>query len=125
MVMPALGQESAALAVVFAAQAEDVQMWLEQVAPRNRAPVVAVTGAGADPLLRPYWESKQLVGLVSGFDGAASYTSLLAKSLPFNPPQVAALQPQLVGENIAMLVFFAIIVVGNLAALLGGRRGDD
>jgi hypothetical protein len=100
-------------------------MWLEQVAPRNKAPVVAVTGAGADPLLRPYWESRQLAGLVSGFDGAASYTTLLAKSLPFNPPQLAALQSQLVGENIALLAFLAIIILGNLAALLGGRRAND
>jgi hypothetical protein len=125
MVLPALGQEPAALAVVFAAQADDVQAWLEQVAPRNKAAVVAATGAGADPPLRPYWESGQLVGLVSGFDGAASYTALLDQSRALVRPDGASLQLQLVGQNIALLVFFAIILGGNLAALLGGRRGNE
>ena len=122
MVLPSLGQEPAALAVVFAAQAEDVQAWLEQVAPRNQAPVVAATGAGADPLLRPYLDSGQLVGLVSGFDGAASYTTLLRE-----PPTIEReqqVQRQLVGQNIALLAFLALIVAGNLAALVGGRRGN-
>ncbi len=89
MVLPALGQDYANLAVVFAAQAEDAQAWLEQVAPRNRVPVVAATGAGADPLLRPYLASGQLVGLVSGFDGAATYTALLDE-LPTHAGAAAA-----------------------------------
>ena len=89
MVLPALGQEHADLAVVFAAQAEDAQAWLEQVAPRNRVPVVAATGAGADPLLRPYLASGQLIGLVSGYDGAATYTDML-NELPTRTRAAAA-----------------------------------
>lgn len=122
MVLPSLGQQAANLAVVFAAEAEDVQAWLEQVAPRNRVPVVAATGAGADPLLRPYLASGQLVGLVSGFDGAAAYTALLD-----DPPTRAReqlLQVQLVGQNLATAIFLILIVAGNLAVLFTGRRDD-
>jgi hypothetical protein len=122
MVLPSLGGQGADLAVVFAAEAEDVQAWLEQVAPRNRVPVVAATGAAADPLVRPYLASGQLVGLVSGFDGAATYTALLD-----DPPtrgREQQMQIQLVGQNLATAVFLLLIVAGNLAVLITGRRGD-
>ena len=122
MVLPVLGQQSANLAVVFAAQAEDVQAWLEQVAVRNRVPVVAATGAGADPMLRPYLASGQLIGLVSGYDGAASYTALLDE-LPTRSRE-RQLQLQLVGQNLATVVFLLLILAGNVAILVTGRRGD-
>lgn len=122
MVLPALGQEHADLAVVFAAQAEDAQAWLEQVAPRNRVPVVAATGAGADPLLRPYLASGQLVGLVSGYDGAATYTDML-NELPTRSRE-RQLQIQLVGQNLATVAFLLLILAGNVAILVTGRRGD-
>jgi hypothetical protein len=115
-------QAAPALVVVFAAEAEDVQAWVEQVAARNGVPVVAATGAGADPVLRPYLAAGQLVGLVSGFDGAATYTALLDE-LP-TPARERELNLQLVGQNFGGLVFLLAILAGNLAILLTGRRGD-
>lgn len=122
MVLPVLGQEQADLAVVFAAQAEDAQAWLEQVAPRNHVPVVAASGAGADPLLRPYLASGQLVGLVSGYDGAATYTAMLDE--PPTRAREQQLQIQLVGQNLATVAFLLLILAGNVAILVTGRRGD-
>ena len=121
-VLPLLGQRDAALAVVIAARAEDVQYWLEQVAPVNRVPVVAVTAAAADPVLRPYLDSGQLVGLVSGFDGSYHYTELMADAP--DSGYVRAMRLQVAGQNYGMLAILAIIVLGNLAALLLGRRQD-
>lgn len=121
-VLPLLGQRDAALAVVIAARAEDVQYWLEQVAPVNRVPVVAVTAAAADPVLRPYLDSGQLVGLVSGFDGGYHYTELMADAP--DAGYVRAMRLQVAGQNYGMLAILAIIVLGNLAALLFGRRQD-
>jgi hypothetical protein len=123
LALPFLGEQRADLAVVFAADAEDVQGWLEQVAPRNGAPVVAATSAAADPTLRPYLASGQLVGLVSGFDGAAAYTAKLA-DLPARSRE-QQLEQQLVGQNLAIPVFLLLIVAGNIAIILSGRRGDD
>lgn len=121
-VLPLVGQEQAALAVVFAAQAQDVQQWLEQVQPLNQVPTVAVTAAGAAPLLQPYQDSGQLTGLVSGYDGAAAYTADLNNgAIPAGPSQ---LQRQIVGQNYGLLAFLAIVVLGNIAALLTGRRRD-
>lgn len=122
MVLPAIAQEPATLALVFGAQPEDVQAWLEQVAPRNGAPVVAITAAGADPTLRPYLDSGQLVGLVSGFDGAATYTALLDQRDP--TAQDEGMKLQLAGQNLAILAIIGLIVIGNFAALFGGRRND-
>jgi hypothetical protein len=117
-----LGKEQASLAVIFAAQAQDVQQWLEQVQPQNRVPTAAVTAAGAAPLLQPYQDSGQLIGLVSGYDGAAAYTGhLLDESIPTEPSQ---LQRQILGQHYGLLAFLAIVALGNIAALLNGRRRD-
>ncbi len=113
--------QTPALTVVFAARAEDVQSWLEQVAPLNGAPVVAVTSAGADPLLRPYLDSGQLAGLVSGFDGAYSYVRLTGDSRPLDVEE--QLRVRLTAQNWGQLALLLILVMGNLAGLLGrGKR---
>ncbi len=110
------------LVVVAAAQAEDAQEWLEQVQPLERTPVVAVTGAGADPVLRPYLDSGQLRGLVSGFDGGYSYQHRLE---PFtahtSPPWLTA---QVILQNWGHMALILVIILGNLAALLGRGEGE-
>lgn len=121
-VLPLLATQQADLAVVIGAQAEDVQQWLELVAPLNRAPVLAITAAGADPPLRPYLDSGQLIGLVSGFDGGFHYAELVG--MPPTPDAVRGWRFQIAGQNAGALTLLAIIVLGNLAALLTGRRQD-
>jgi hypothetical protein len=105
------------LAVLLAAQAEDVQRWLEQVQPLNQVQVVAFTSAGADPLLRPYLDSGQLQGLVSGFDGAQSYQRLRGQMLAEEVS--TTVRQQLVGQNWAHWGLLLAILLGNLAALAG------
>jgi len=121
-ILPLLGQRTADLAVVIAARAEDVQYWLEQVASVNHAPVVAVTAAAADPALRPYLDSGQIVGLVSGFDGAYHYAELMAVTP--DPSYVQSMRQQVAGQNYGIAAILAIIALGNFAALLFGRRQD-
>jgi hypothetical protein len=109
------------LVVVAAARSEDVQQWLEQVQALDRAPVIAVTAAGADPILRPYRDSSQLTGLVSGFDGAYAYRRLLD---PFIAPENnASLLQQIILQNWGHFALLAAIALGNLAALLGRDGG--
>ncbi|KKK47040.1 hypothetical protein LCGC14_3159210, partial [marine sediment metagenome] len=110
------------LSIVFAAQADDVQHWLEQVQPLNQAPVVAVVAAGADPVVRPYLDSGQLAGLVSGFDGAYNYQRLLDEQA--GRDDTGWLDMQLVLQDWGQFVFFLAIVLGNFAAVLSrGQRG--
>ena len=70
------------LQVLVTANANDVIHWLEQVAPYHTAPVIAVTSAGIDQLIRPYQDSQQLVGVVRGYSGAQEYSQLNASRFP-------------------------------------------
>jgi hypothetical protein len=110
------------LIVAAGAQAEDVQHWLEQVQPLDHTPVIAVTAAGADPILRPYRDSNQLSGLVSGFDGAYAYRQLLD---PFVAPESnPQLLHQIILQNWGHFALLAAIALGNLAALLSREIGE-
>jgi hypothetical protein len=120
LVLPALAPRPTALAVVLAAQATDAQAWLELVAPVQDTPVIAGVAAGADPILRPYLDSGQLAGLVSGFDGAYSYAQ--RSRLPGATTAPQGQRNQIVGQNVAGLVLIGLLLVGNVVALLAGRR---
>lgn len=111
-----------ALTIVVAAQAEDVQDWLEQGQPIQLAPVVAFTSAGADPLLRPYLGSGQLSGLVSGFDGAISYQNL--RTVHLAGSEEVLLLRQVVLQNWGHFALLLLLLLGNLAAVgWGGQSG--
>ncbi len=112
-------EQPPALTLVFAARGEDVQYWLEQVQPRNRAPVIAVASAVVDPQARPYWDSGQLKGLVSGFDGAYSYERLRT---PFRTATPQSERARLTAQNWGQIALLVVIGLGNLAAILGFRR---
>ena len=94
-----------------------VQEWLEQAQPLNELPVVAFTSAAADAPLRPYLESGQLRGLVSGFDGAWAYQQL--SSTPLTAQNEARLSRQLPRQTWGHIAILVTILLGNLAALLG------
>ena len=111
-----------ALSVVVAAHAEDVQQWLEMVQTETQLPVVAFTGAGADPIVRPYLASGQLAGLVSGFDGAAAYQQL--RDRRFGRLPSTRYTAQLIAQNWGHIALILLLLLGNLRALwLGGKRG--
>lgn len=105
------------LAIVFAAQPEDVQHWLELVQPVNALDVVAVTGAAGDPGLRPYLAGGQLVGLVSGFDGARAYQSL--RDTPLDAADQARSDLQSGLQSWGGAVLLLVILLGNLAYYVG------
>ncbi len=109
------------LMLVVAAHADDVQNWLEQVHPGLPTPVVAAVAAGADPVLRPYFDSEQLVGLTSGYDGGFNYQRLMDEEAQRSSD--GRYDFFLVLQDWGALVFFLAIVLGNFAAIL--RRGED
>lgn len=110
--------ETPALAVLAAADMEDAQQWLEQVQPLDQSPTIAITSAAADPFLRPYLDSAQLQGLVSGFDGAYHYQAEM-ESRGDQVVDALRLNRQVILQNWGQLAVIAIILIGNLAALLG------
>ncbi|RME54119.1 MAG: hypothetical protein D6790_17045 [Caldilineae bacterium] len=118
--MKTLEAQGPVLALVLSGRSEDVQRWLEQVQPLNGTPVIAVTGAGADPALRPFWDSGQLQGLVSGYAGGATYRRFLAA--PASSQEEAQLRSQQIGHNWALLLLALVLLLGNIASLLARRE---
>ena len=80
--LPWLATHEPDLQIVVSADSNDVIHWLEQVAPHVKAPVLAVTSAGIDQMIRPYQDSAQLVGVVRGYNGAQAYAQRNAARFP-------------------------------------------
>jgi hypothetical protein len=113
------------LALLVAPQADDIQQWLEIVQPRSGLTAVAVTSAAAEPVLRPYLESRQLGGLVAGFDGAAAYQALREQT-PRPAGLSAAARHRLTlvtnAQNWGALALVLILLAGNLVRLFWRER---
>lgn len=110
-----------ALLLILASRSEEVQRWLEQVQPLNAAPVVGVVSAGADPAIRPYVDSGQIVGLVSGYAGGIAYRELLGDPIP--TAQQESQRRHIAAQNWALVVLLLVVAVGNLAGL--AERGTS
>ena len=114
-----LASEGPALHLLIAARSQDVQRWLEQVQPLHNRPLIAVTSAAVDPAVRPYWDSGQLAGLVSGWDGGIAYQRQSVRPQS-NAEQGRSLR-QIAGHNWGFGILFTVIVLGNLAVLAERR----
>ena len=119
-------RESIKLIVLLPGQYEAMRAWLEQVGsvtgredaglPGVRVPMVAVVGAGIEPLAAAYWESGQLDGYVAGYAGALAYAERRGGA---EEPFVAAEARQLsIAASIAVAV--VVIALGNLWYALRG-----
>jgi hypothetical protein len=115
-----LEENAPALLLVLAFRSEDVQRWLEQVQPLNAAPVVVVSSAAIDPAIRPYVDSGQIVGLVSGYAGGIAYGDLLTNVVPTQTQE--SQRRQINGQNWALAVLLLVIVMGNLSGLAERRE---
>ncbi len=71
------------LLVVITSGSEDARAWIEQAEPRlGESPLVTAVGAGAEPLVRPYYESTspKLDGVLSGLTSATAYEQRLGQA---------------------------------------------
>ncbi len=107
------------LTLVVSARVEDVRRWLEQVQPINNGTVIAVTSAVADPALRPYLHSGQLVGLVSGWDGGSAYFRRLERTRSI--AEQARTSRLTNGQNWGIGILLFVILLGNVAGLTERR----
>ena len=116
----ALSTDSPALLLILAARSEDVQRWIEQVQPLNDASIVAVTSAAVDPAIRPYVDSGQIAGLVSGYAGGMEYRTLMADVL--SKADQESQRRHITGQNWALVVLLLVVAVGRLAGLAERRE---
>lgn len=115
-----LDTAEAVLNLVVAARTEDVRDWLEQVQPLNEGAMVAVTSAAADIPLRPYLQSEQLSGLVSGWDGGSAYR--LRSERAASPEERTVAGRLISGQNWGFAILIVAILLGNLSGIAERRR---
>lgn len=108
------------LNLVVAARSEDVRDWLEQVQPLSEGAVVAVTSAAADIPLRPYLQSEQLSGLVSGWDGGSAYR--LRSERAASPVERTVAGRLISGQNWGFAILIVAMLLGNLSGIAERRQ---
>lgn len=63
-----------ALALVIADNPDTARSWIEQAAPVLKpSPLLMIVSAQAEPIIRPYYDSGQVQGMLSGLAGGAAY----------------------------------------------------
>ncbi|RMF38315.1 MAG: hypothetical protein D6759_01095, partial [Chloroflexi bacterium] len=107
--------EEVSLVVILEADPEALRWWVEQAAIPLGRPLVAGVSAAIAPLARPYRESEQLRGLVSGLAGAADYERLLGEG----PSAPATLR--LDAQMLAQVAIVLLILLGLVTQSV--RRG--
>ncbi|MCL4394490.1 MAG: hypothetical protein M1482_06775 [Chloroflexi bacterium] len=101
------------LVVELAGSEEPLKMWMEQFQGRGHVPVVAGVSAAVEPRARAYRAANQLVGVLSGLNGAAQY-EILSNRTGLALTSVNA-------QGAAQLVLAFIIILGNIAFLISRR----
>jgi hypothetical protein len=104
------------LVLELAANQETLRWWIEQAGTPYGVPVVAGVSASIEPLARAYYQTdpRQLVGMMGGVPGAASYESLSAAGQTESGDRLAMrLDSQLGGY----VVFALVLIVGGIAGL--------
>ena len=109
------GLSDFSLIVLASSTPDAIRAWIEQTQSfAAAAPVVAVVSAGADPLVRPYYEANppQIKGMVTGIVGAAQYEQ--RAGLPGGGP--ASNRWDAIGGGVLAAVI--LIIAGNLLGAL-------
>jgi hypothetical protein len=114
------------LVVTFADNPVTARWWVEQLGlvpqPEDAQRfILAATSASADPFLRPYRDSGQLDGLVSGINGAAA---IEAGRREFGPAR-QMVDSLAIATIIIIIVIAAGIVVGWMPSLSAGPEPEE
>jgi hypothetical protein len=88
---------------------EGAQTWIEQLSARSpETPIGMLVTAQAAPLLQPYFESGQIVGVVSGFSDVVALAQADGES--------AAVTPRWRAYQVGVLILMAAMVLGAVIA---------
>jgi hypothetical protein len=94
------------------------RLWIEQAEPSLRPqPMLMVTSAQAEPMLRPYLTSGQVKGMVSGLEDGALYENLINN--PDSPTQARSYWGPF---GVAVLAAELLIIIGGVWSLMAGPR---
>ena len=102
--------------VIVTDNADSARAWIEQTSStRGAMPIVVISSAQAAPMIRPYFDSQQISGLVAGlYDGAVFEQNNL------NRPGTTRIYWD--AYNIGLLLAMVLILLGGLWNLVLGLR---
>ena len=102
--------------VIVTDNADSARAWIEQTSSaRGTIPVVVISSAQAAPMIRPYYDSQQISGMISGlYDGAVFEQNNL------NRPGTTRVYWD--AYNIGLLLAMTLIVLGGLWNFVLGLR---
>lgn len=87
--------------------------WIKQVQGPFGTKIIFHSGTMLVPQFTPYLQSGQLVGMLKGISGSAQYESLINRP----GPATASME----GQSMSHLLVIVLVLLGNLAYLLGVR----
>jgi hypothetical protein len=96
--------------------------WIPQVVNRYDLPVVCGTTAVQTPSLFPYYPNP-LVGYLGAATGATQYLQLVAEGTPAMAGARDENQRRMLVQQWSHILIIGLIVLGNVAYVLGRRRG--
>jgi len=104
-----------AAVIVLTDNPDTGRMWVEQAGPAlGGKPLMMVISAQAEPMIRPYYDSGQLYGMVTGLEGGAIY-----EQLTLRPEQARQYWDS---YGLGMIASEFLIVIGGAWALVTGLR---
>jgi hypothetical protein len=114
------------IVVTLADNPVSARWWIEQLGmvpppEDDQRFILAATSASADPFLRPYRESEQLDGLVSGINGAAA---IEAGRREFGPAR-QMIDSMAIATIVVIIVIAAGIVVGWMPSLTADHEDES
>jgi hypothetical protein len=108
--------------LVLTDSADTARVWIEQAGPfLGHTPMAMVISAQAEPMVRPYYDSGQIKGLVTGLAGGTAYEQDLQRSYGLSTQSASLGQNYWSAFSSGLLVAEGLIVVGGLWGLLGAR----
>ena len=104
-----------AAVIILTDNADTGRNWIEQAGPRlGNTPMLMIISAQAEPMIRPYFDSGQLKGLVSGLSDAKIYEQT------YNRPGLA--NHYWNSFSVGMLVAELLIIAGAILGVVADRR---
>jgi hypothetical protein len=111
------------LALVITDNPDTAQAWVEQAEPILKpSPLLLILSAQAEPLIRSYYDSGQVQGMVTGLAGGAAYENKRGRSGPATQSWDAFSLSSLAGT---LLILIGGLVNASLASIAGRKRKGE
>jgi len=101
---------------------EPAQEWISFIRGQYGTPVIWSCMSIVVPIYAPYYESKQIAGIIGGTRGAAEYEQLLHERYPVPGEKAGEGMQLMTPQSFAHVLIILFIIVGNIGYFSSVRR---